>query len=356
MSWKNILIIFAVIIGIHAVVIMAIVNSNKPEPQKKNVATDNVAEKNSRSAPDKTEEKQDKKTAVKTAEKVKPSQPGMVKPFIFGKTQALPPALQKQAKRARSGILIDLNSRKVLWSKRARHPVAVASLTKLMTALLIAEKMEKDPEFKWTKPVKITAEATNVERSCVLGVKKDELYILGELMQSMMINSHNDSAAQLAAEHSGNVGNFVKLMNFSAHSRGMLSTGFNSPNGLPQGKKRINSFASAEDICHICEELMKYPKIMQLCVMRSARLHTGRRVYSHNNLLLGPTKHRPKRRPVDGLIGFKTGFTNAAGSCLAFGVKRNGRTVIGCVTGFPSAADRDNFCRGVIEWTFRKNK
>ena len=352
MSRKNILIIFAAIIGIHILVVSAIVRSNH-SPQKESVP---AAGKNP--GTEKVE-----KTAVQNdpppppaVKKTEPETPGKIKPFIYAEKVALPADLHKQSRRARSGILVDLNNRKVLWSKRAKHPVAVASLTKLMTALLIAEKMEKDPDFKWKKTIKITDAAVNVERSCVLGMKKDEVYILGELMQSMMINSHNDSAVQLAEEYSGDVGKFVEIMNFSAHQRGMTSTRFNSPNGLPQGKKRINSFASAEDITHICEELIKYPRVMQLCTMRSARLHTGRRVYSHNNLLLGPTKRNPKRRPVEGLIGFKTGFTNAAGSCLAFGVKRNGRTIIGCVTGFPSAADRDNFCRGVIEWAYRKNK
>jgi D-alanyl-D-alanine carboxypeptidase len=115
----------------------------------------------------------------------------------------------------------------------------------------------------------------------------------------------------------------------------------------------VNSFASVEDITYICENLIPYDRVMELCRKRSAQLHTGKWVYSHNNLLLAPTKRRPNRKPVPGLIGFKTGFTNAAGFCLAFGVKRDEKTVLGCVTGFPSAMERDIFCREIIEWAYR---
>ena len=170
----------------------------------------------------------------------------------------------------------------------------------------------------------------------------------------MMINSHNDSAVMLAEGISGSAADFVARMNRRGRELGLTSVKFNSPNGLPQGKQRVNSFASAADIAHICELLLPYPEVMRLCTMKSARLHTGRQVYSHNNLLLGPDKRHPRRRPVRGIIGFKTGLTNAAGCCLAFGVRRDGRTVIGCVTGFKSVIERDEFCRELIEWAYRK--
>ena len=89
---------------------------------------------------------------------------------------------------------------------------------------------------------------------------------------------------------------------------------------------------------------MRYPQLLKFCQMRNYKLHTGKIVSSHNNLL--------RRRPVPGLFGFKTGFTSRAGFCLSFGVNRKGRTIIGCVTGFPSARDRDEFCRRLIEWAY----
>ena len=348
MPWKKIAILLAIIAAIHAVIIVCLLPDKTPEKipektpetqtpgQEKNTAINNTAEN---------------KNLPETKSPVQKKDTAKVVPWNYRKQRKLPPPLSRRAKRARSGIIIDMNDREVLWSKEPRRPVAVASLTKLMTALLVAEKMERDPEFKWTTILKITDAAAKVERSCVLGLKKDELYMVGELMQSMMINSHNDSAAQLAEAVSGSVPAFVSEMNRRSRELGLKSANFNSPNGLPQGKKRINSFASAEDITYICEKLIPYDRIMKLCVTKAQKLHTGKTVYSHNNLL-----GRGKHRKVSGIIGFKTGFTNAAGCCLAFGVKRNGKTVIGCVTGFPSAAERDIFCREIIEWAYQKQK
>ena len=122
----------------------------------------------------------------------------------------------------------------------------------------------------------------------------------------------------------------------------------------PQGKKRVNSFASTEDIAHLCELIMQYPKVLQLCTMTSAKFHNGLTARSHNNLLLSRDKAHPWRKKVPGVIGFKTGYTATAGFCLAFGATRNGRTILGCVTGFGSARERDEFCMEVIEWAYRQ--
>lgn len=263
--------------------------------------------------------------------------------YDFSGIRKLPADLRKLSRRGKCGIIVDLTSRKVLWAKNPTAAVPVASLTKLMTALLVMEDISSGRLNMPTK-LPVTSAATNVERSCVLGMKRGEYYTVKELLAATMINSHNDAAAQLAASVSGNVRDFVTLMNRRAGELGLNSARFNSPNGLPQGKNRENSLCSVTDITRLCEALMRYPQLMEFCRMRSYQLHTGKRVYSHNNLL--------RRRPVPGLFGFKTGFTNKAGFCLAFGVNRRGRRIIGCIAGFPSAADRDNFCRRLIEWSY----
>lgn len=350
MSWKKIGLILFAIVAVHAVVLFRILPKERKIPAE--IPPPAKTEQDV-SAPNEKAENPSAPLPPKTPPESSPAVKRLA-PWNYREQSALPADIAKHSSRARSGILVDLESRKVLWSKDPRRPVAVASLTKLMTALLVAEKMHHDRNWRWNTPLKVSKNVVNVERSCVLGMKEGEYYAVGELMQSMMINSHNDSAVMLAENVSDSVEDFVRMMNRRGKELGMNAPQFNSPNGLPQGKKRINSFASAEDISHICEALIQYPKVMELCTMRSAQLHTGKKVYSHNNLLLGPTKRQPKRQPVPGIIGFKTGFTNAAGCCLAFGVKRNGRTLIGCVTGFPSALDRDNFCREIIEWAYRK--
>ena len=99
---------------------------------------------------------------------------------------------------------------------------------------------------------------------------------------------------------------------------------------------------------------MQFDPIMEFCGKSSVKLSNGKEFYTTNGLLKHPTKARPNWRKVPGLIGFKTGFTNAAGCCLAFGVTRDGRTIIGCVTGFPSSADRERFCSDLIEWAYKR--
>ena len=88
---------------------------------------------------------------------------------------------------------------------------------------------------------------------------------------------------------------------------------------------------------------------MDVCGRKSAAVQYIGKVNSTNHLL------NPKKgTPVPGIFGFKTGYTQAAGFCLAFGVERSGRTIIGCVTGFQSADERDIFCRELVEWAFRR--
>lgn len=263
--------------------------------------------------------------------------------YDFSSLKRLPADLQKLSRPGKSGIIVDISTRKVLWAKNPASPVPIASLTKLMTALLLMEDISSG-RLEMSTKLPVTAAATEVERSCVLGMKPGETYTVEELVAAMMINSHNDAAAQIAACVAGNVRDFVARMNTRAKELGLSSAAFNSPNGLPQGKKRQNSLCSVTDITRLSEFLMRYPQLLKFCQMRSKKLHTGKVVYSHNNLL--------RRRPVKGLFGFKTGYTNRAGFCLSFGVTRKGRRIIGCVAGFPSARDRDEFCRRLIDWAY----
>ena len=276
-----------------------------------------------------------------------PAAAGPLPEYDFSRPLRLPPAVQRLSVPGKGGIIVDLSSRRVLWSKNAKKPLPVASLTKLMTALLLMEDISSG-RIKFTTPLPVTSAATSVERSCVLGMQRGERYIIEELVAAMMINSHNDAAAQLAAAVSGTVPDFIRKMNTRAGELGLYSAKFNSPNGLPQGKARQNSVCSVNDITRLCEKLMAYPELIKYCRMKSKKLHTGKVVYSHNHLL-GIRRRSPE---VPGIFGFKTGYTGRAGFCLAFGVKRQNRVIIGCVAGFPSAKDRDNFCRALIEWAY----
>ena len=344
MSWRNILLLLLVICAVHLLVIFGCMyrgksSSGRETAEGKDGSGGGILEKIFPS------EKVEAKPVPKAPESLK------VLPWKYGKNGVLPPNLQKQAKTAKSAIVVDLGTRQVLWEKNSRQPVPVASLTKLMTALLVAEKLGNIPGFSLDEKLTMSQTAASVESR---KFNAGDQYTVRDMIRAMMIGSANDAAVLLAERVAGSSADFVKEMNLRAEKMGLAAADFNSPSGLPQ--KGVNSLATAGDILHLCEAVMKYPVIMECCSESYAKLSNGKEIYTTNGLLKHPTRARPYWKKVDGLIGFKTGYTNAAGSCLAFGVTRNGRTVLGCVTGCPGAADRERLCSGLIEWAFQKQE
>ncbi len=335
MSWHKILILLAVIAAIHLVVIFGCMSggSDVPPPDPYAEARETFFERLFASGGSGTSG-----SAVSG-----------VRPWDYSCKLDLPDALAQKAQKASGVIVVELDSRRVLWEKNSRNPVAIASLTKLMTALLVAEKLENDPQFKLDEVITLSSTATGVESHKFNAGTRLTVH---DLILAMMIASANDAATSLAERIGGTVPEFVEMMNRRAAQMGLEAARFNSPSGLPQGRERENSYASVSDILHLCEALMKYRVIMDACGESYAKLSNDYPVYTTNGLLLHPRPNRPYYRKVPGLIGFKTGFTNAAKCCLAFGVIRNDRIIIGCVTGFPSAADRERFCSELIEWAF----
>ena len=341
MSWKNIFILIAVIAVIHVVLIASCAGGCKKKAETKPEKTEDV-QKDGNDA----EEKKDEPPPPPPVKRAKPSAG-----WSYGKKNLLPKKLAALSENARSGILVDLKTRQVIWEKNARKAVPVASLTKLMTAILVAEELESNPKFQLKDLVEISKSASETEG---YGFNQGEVLTVQDLIACMMIRSTNDAAVQLAEMIAGKEKDFVEKMNARALELGMTQAKFTSASGLPVGKKKDNSFATAENIVDLCEQLMQFDPIMEFCGKSSVKLSNGKEFYTTNGLLKHPTKARPNWRKVPGLIGFKTGFTNAAGCCLAFGVTRDGRTIIGCVTGFPSSADRERFCSDLIEWAYKR--
>ena len=335
MSWHKILVLLGVIAAIHLVVIFGCIGgSGDAVPEDPFAAV--------------RESLFDRLFAAGN-EAGDPEDDSKVRPWDYSGTLELPDALARRAQRASSVIIVDMTDRRVLWEKNSRSPVAIASLTKLMTALLVAERLESDPEFKLDEVLTISPAAAGVESHKFSAGTR---FTVQDLILAMMISSSNDAAFQLAERIGGSVPEFVEMMNRRAAEMGLETVRFNSPNGLPQGRERENSYASASDVLHLCEAVMRHRVIMDACGESYAKLSNGQEIYTTNGLLLYPRPNRPYYSKVPGLIGFKTGFTNAAGCCLAFGVVRNNRIIIGCVTGFPSVAEREPFCKELIEWAY----
>ncbi len=249
---------------------------------------------------------------------------------------------------ARTGILVDLDTRRVLWEKNSHQPVPIASMVKMMTMLITCEALEKNPAWSMESPVRITKTVLDVPRTGIIWLDPRETFPLSDLMKAIAIKSANDAATQVAEFiGQGSVDSFIRRMNLRATELGMTDSRFVSPCGL-KDKTRGNSTSSARDMVVLAERLLEYPQIIQWCSTQVdyIRQNTPKPTQlSTTNKLINP--HWP------GVDGMKTGFTNDAGYCLTFTVLRDGRRLAGCVTGFQSGRDRDRFCRKLIDWGYQ---
>lgn len=246
---------------------------------------------------------------------------------------------------AGSGIIVDMDTRRVLWEKNSTKPVMIASMAKMMTMLLVMEHLERDRKLDIYTPVAVTHTARKVPRTGVLYLAPGEKFTIQELMIATAVKSAND-AATLLAEYSGggSVQNFVARMNRRAAQLNLRTTHFINPCGLTEKGK--NSLGSAADMVLLGEQLFQYPILIQWCNLKQSSIRNGKTVFVNTNRLVNP------RYP--GVDGLKTGYFRAAGSCLTFSALRNGRRIMGCVTGFKSARERDIFCRKLLDWAYKQ--
>lgn len=245
---------------------------------------------------------------------------------------------------ARSGIIVDMESRRVLWEKNSTRPVPIASMAKMMTMLLVMEQLERRHDLTVDTPVAVTKTARDVPRTGVLYLAPGESFTIQELMIATAVKSANDASTLLAEYFGGSVPVFVNMMNSRALQLGLRNTSFINPCGLPEGKR--NSLGSAVDMVMLGEQLLQYPLLMEWCNLKSASIRSGKTVFVNTNKLVNP------RYP--GVDGLKTGYIRAAGSCLTFSAVRNKRRIMGCVTGFKSSRERDRFCRRLLDWAYKQ--
>jgi len=255
---------------------------------------------------------------------------------------------------ATAGILVDMDNNKVLWAKNPSKAVPIASLTKIMTIMLAYEiAMDDSSPYSLQSLIPVTTEAINTEASKVY-FKKGEMFTIDELLVAASVRSAND-AAHLLAEHlgGGKADKFIEDMNRRAKEIGLTHTTYFNAHGLPGKSKALDNQSSPEDVARLCLVFRNYTYLMELSGKRTAPFREkGSPDYillqNHNNLLPGA------KTAAAGVNGIKTGFTNRAGFCVAASCERGGRNLLAVVTGFPSAADRDNFVRVLLDWGYVK--
>ena len=244
----------------------------------------------------------------------------------------------------RSAIAIDAATGKVLVEINPDVQNPPASVAKLMTFLLVAEKIQHG-ELALTTPVTIPREAAKMGGSEAWLMDK-EVVPVEELLYLLMVQSANDAAMALAIQTAGSREAFVDLMNAKARELGMTRTVFQSPHGLPPGRGQEPDLTTARDLAILARELVNHTDILRYTSTRSHEFRHANGVvnkFENHDHLLGS---------VPGCDGLKTGWYAKAGYSIAATVQRNGRRVIAVVLGCPQRVLRDTITTRLIERGF----
>jgi serine-type D-Ala-D-Ala carboxypeptidase (penicillin-binding protein 5/6) len=217
----------------------------------------------------------------------------------------------------RAGLLFDIDTGRVLWRRRPSRVLPVASLTKMMTALVVTDRVPRGAR------VRITAATLRYRGSGVGLLPRGKLIRVETMLHGLLLPSGNDAAIALAQRAAGgNVRRFVRLMNRRAAAMGMACTHFSTPSGF----RDEGNHSCAGDLAALARAVLRTPRLARIVRRRSAVLRfpiKGGRLYLYNtNPLL--------REDYRGTMGVKTGYTVAAGRCLVATVRR-GRTRLGVV-------------------------
>lgn len=256
---------------------------------------------------------------------------------IFVKAEDLTP-------NAESGILIEYSTGKILYSKKIDEKLAPASMTKIMTLLLIMEAVEEG-KINLDDNISISTNASSMGGSQVFLDPNTEMKA-EELIKSIAIASANDSAVAMAEAISGTTANFVSRMNSRAKELGCKNTNFKNVHGLDEE----GHYSTAYDMSLIARELLKHEQILKYTSTYEAYLNkpngTSTWMVNTNKLI----------KYYTGLDGLKTGFTKTAGYCLTSTAKRNDMRLISVVMKEPSSQVRNSETISLLNYGFSNYK
>ena len=242
--------------------------------------------------------------------------------------------------KSQSGIIIEADTGKVLFEKDADTKRSPASMTKIMTMLLIVEELEKG-NILLKDEVAISERAASMGGSQIY-LEKGSTATVEELLTTIAVGSANDSAVAMAEKIGGTVENFVVLMNKRAKQLGANNTTFKNPHGLDEEGHET----TARDMALIAKEVVKHDNIIKL----SSTYETTIRHKNGKSLWLVNTNSLIKF--YSGLDGLKTGFTDKAGYCLTGTMKRNDMRLITVVMHAETKEDRNTDTINMMEYAY----
>lgn len=238
---------------------------------------------------------------------------------------------------AKSAILLDQQTGKTLYEMNADEQIPPASVTKIMTLLLVMEALDKG-KIKIDDMV-ATSEYANSMGGSQIWLKVGEEMTVDNLLKAVAIASANDASAALGEHVAGSNDAFVSMMNQRAQELGMKNTHFVNATGLDDP----GHLTTARDIAIMSRELLKYPKVTEYTTVWMDSLRGGATELVNTNKLV---------RFYKGATGLKTGTTSGAGSCLSASATRDGLSLVSVVMGCPTSNDRFASARGLLDFGF----
>ena len=255
-------------------------------------------------------------------------------PGVFAETKA------DLAPNSKSAILLDFDTGKILYSKNDNEVLPPASMTKIMSMLLIMERIDN-------KTLSLTDEVTISENAASMGgsqvfLQAGETYKVEELLKGIAIASGNDAVVAMAEKVSGSVSDFVALMNEKAKSLGLTNTKFLNPHGLDTE----GHVTTARDMAIIARELIKHTSILKFTSIYEDYLKKS------NGSSIWLVNTNKLVRFYDGVDGLKTGFTKNAGYCLTSTAKKNNTRFITVVMGAETSDKRSSDTVNMLNYGF----
>jgi len=243
---------------------------------------------------------------------------------------------------AKSALLMDVATGTVLYESNPHEKLPPASVTKVMTMLLIMEAID-DGRLNWSDTV-TASETAAAKGGSQIYLKEGETMSVEDMVKSIAVSSANDCACAMAEHLCGSEAAFVEKMNQRARELGMNDTNFINCTGLDDGPEGKNHVTSAYDIAIMSRQLLKYhPDITRFTTIWMDTVRSGQFGLSNTNKLI---------RFYDGATGLKTGFTSGAGYCLSASAKRDGMELIAVVMGSETSKDRFNACKALLDFGF----
>ena len=243
---------------------------------------------------------------------------------------------------AKSAVLMDVATGTVLYEENAHTPLAPASVTKVMTMLLIMEAIHQG-RIRWDDLV-TASEAAAAKGGSQIYLKAGEQMTVTDMVKSIAVSSANDCACAMAEHICGSEGAFVDLMNSRAKELGMKDTYFVNCTGLDDDPAAADHKTSAYDIALMSRELLKnHPDIKKFTTIWMDTVRNGEFGLSNTNKLV---------RFYQGATGLKTGFTSQAGYCLSASALREDMELVAVVMGAETSKERFAACKSLLDYGF----